>query len=340
MSANDAPTYTGPGDAGTLPSGPPRPDSATAPPAEVVQRDRALEAKVLAEVPREPGAPKPDPILIADGVTRRFGGVTAVNVDHVEFQRGAISALIGPNGAGKTTFFNLLTNFDKATAGSWTYNGKKLAGVAPHKVARLGMIRTFQLTKSLSKLSVIQNMMLGATHQRGEHFLTAVIPPLWSAQEKEITERADALLERFRLAHMREEFAGSLSGGQRKLLEMARALMAEPELIMLDEPMAGVNPALKQSLLGHILSLRDEGRTVIFVEHDMDMVQEISDWVTVMAEGRLIAEGTPGDISSNDAVIDAYLGSHHDLDLSTDMLTNPSGGSAEAGPDAGTLEKP
>ena len=215
MSADDAPTYTGPGDAATVPSGPPRPDAATAPPAELVARDRALEAKVLADVPREPGAPKPDPILVADGVTRRFGGVTAVNVDHVEFQRGAISALIGPNGAGKTTFFNLLTNFDKATSGAWTFNGKKLAGVAPHKVARLGMIRTFQLTKSLSKLSVIQNMMLGATHQRGESFLTAIVPPLWSAQEKEITERADLLLERFRLAHMREEFAGSLSGGQR-----------------------------------------------------------------------------------------------------------------------------
>ena len=340
MSADDAPTYTGPGDAATVPSGPPRPDAATAPPAELVARDRALEAKVLADVPREPGAPKPDPILVADGVTRRFGGVTAVNVDHVEFQRGAISALIGPNGAGKTTFFNLLTNFDKATSGAWTFNGKKLAGVAPHKVARLGMIRTFQLTKSLSKLSVIQNMMLGATHQRGESFLTAIVPPLWSAQEKEITERADLLLERFRLAHMREEFAGSLSGGQRKLLEIARALMAEPELIMLDEPMAGVNPALKQSLLGHILSLRDEGRTVIFVEHDMDMVQEISDWVTVMAEGRLIAEGTPSDISSNDAVIDAYLGSHHDLDLRPDILTNPSEGSVEAEPDAGTLEAP
>ncbi|MEZ5371369.1 MAG: ATP-binding cassette domain-containing protein [Microthrixaceae bacterium] len=195
--------------------------------------------------------------------------------------------------------------------------------MAPHKAAPGGMIRTFQLTKSLSKLTVIQNMMLGATNQKGERFLAAVVPPLWTAQEQAITERADALLERFRLAHMREEFAGSLSGGQRKLLEMARALMAEPELIMLDEPMAGVNPALKQSLLGHILSLRDEGRTVIFVEHDMDMVQEISDWVTVMAEGRLIAEGTPTDISSNDAVIDAYLGSHHDLDLRPDMVTNP-----------------
>ncbi|MEZ5381942.1 MAG: ABC transporter ATP-binding protein [Microthrixaceae bacterium] len=317
------------------------PDPTVAPPPEVAAAERAFEAAMLADVPREPGSPKPDPVLVADGIVRRFGGVTAVNVDHVEFQRGAISALIGPNGAGKTTFFNLLTNFDKATEGSWTYNGRQLAGVPPHRVARMGMVRTFQLTKSLSKLSVIQNMRLGATNQRGERFLAAVVPPIWSAQEREITERADALLERFRLAHMRDEFAASLSGGQRKLLEMARALMAEPNLIMLDEPMAGVNPALKQSLLGHILSLRDEGRTVVFVEHDMDMVQEISDWVTVMAEGRLIAEGTPTDISSNDAVIDAYLGSHHDLDLRPDILDGPSDGPA-SGPDsdAGIEEAP
>ena len=119
---------------------------------------------------------------------------------------------------------------------------------------------------------------------------------MWRSQEKDIEARADGLLERFRLDHMRDEFAGNLSGGQRKLLEMARALMADPKLIMLDEPMAGVNPALTQSLLGHIKSLRDEGRTVLFVEHDMDVVQDISDWVIVMAEGRLIAEGTPTSI--------------------------------------------
>jgi branched-chain amino acid transport system ATP-binding protein len=123
------------------------------------------------------------------------------------------------------------------------------------------------------------------------------------------------LLARFKLEHMRDEFAGSLSGGQRKLLEMARALMADPKLIMLDEPMAGVNPALKQSLLDHILVLKDEGRTVLFVEHDMDMVHEISDWVLVMAEGRLVAEGTATQISGDQAVIDAYLGAHHDIDL-------------------------
>jgi branched-chain amino acid transport system ATP-binding protein len=182
------------------------------------------------------------------------------------------------------------------------------------------MVRTFQLTKSLSKMTVIDNMRLGGTGQAGESFFRALLPFLWRRQEAEITERADALLERFKLSHMRDEFAGTLSGGQRKLLEMARALMVRPNMVMLDEPMAGVNPALKQSLLDHVKGLRDEGMTVLFVEHDMDMVQEISDWVVVMAEGRIIAEGPPESIASNQAVVDAYLGSHHDsaLDLEAD----------------------
>ena len=290
MSADDAPTFTGPGDAATLPGGLPRPDAATAPPAEAVAKEQAIEAEALADVPREPGAPKPDPILVADGVTRRFGGVTAVNVDHVEFQRGAISALIGPNGAGKTTFFNLLTNFDKATAGSWTFNGKKLAGVAPHKVARLGMIRTFQLTKSLSKLSVIQNMMLGATHQRGESFLTAIIPPLWSAQEREITERADALLERFRLAHMREEFAGSLSGGQRKLLEMARALMAEPKLLLLDEPLSSLDKKTRLELQAELMEMQKLWKIpFVLVTHDPEEAETMGGQVLFLEQGRQVA---------------------------------------------------
>jgi branched-chain amino acid transport system ATP-binding protein len=262
-----------------------------------------------------PGVAKPDPILVADGVRRQFGGLTAVDVEHLEVARGQITALIGPNGAGKTTFFNLLTGFDTPSDGTFSFDGADITGSAPHRVARRGMVRTFQLTKSLARLPVIENMRLGATGQRGEHLWAAFQPWLWRRQEQAITERADALLERFRLSHMRDEYAGNLSGGQRKLLEMARALMTEPRLIMLDEPMAGVNPALKQSLLGHITSLKDEGRTVLFVEHDMDMVHEISDWVLVMAEGRLIAEGTSTDISGDQAVIDAYLGAHHDIDI-------------------------
>jgi branched-chain amino acid transport system ATP-binding protein len=263
----------------------------------------------------EPGVSKPDAILVADGVTRRFGGLTAVDVDHVEVQRGAITALIGPNGAGKTTFFNLLTGFDQPDGGRWSFDGHDMEGVAAHQAARLGMVRTFQLTKSLARLSVLENVKLGAVGQRGERFFSALLRPLWRDQEAEIEARAEDLLVRFKLDHMRDEFAGSLSGGQRKLLEMARALMVEPTMVMLDEPMAGVNPALTQSLLQHVKSLREDGMTVMFVEHDMDVVHDISDWVIVMAEGRVIAEGTPDQISANPHVIDAYLGAHHDAPL-------------------------
>jgi neutral amino acid transport system ATP-binding protein len=281
----------------------------------VVGSRKEAAVAALADVPREPGVAKPDPILVADGVVRRFGGLTAVNVDHLEVQRGAITALIGPNGAGKTTCFNVLTGFDKPDAGAWSFNGSPLSGVPPYKVARMGMVRTFQLTKVLSKLTVIENMRLGATGQRGESMFTSLIPSLWRGQEREITARADDLLERFKLDAKREDFAGSLSGGQRKLLEMARALMVEPELVMLDEPMAGVNPALTQSLLGHVKDLRQQGMTVLFVEHDMDMVRDISDWVVVMAQGEIIAEGPPLEVMADQRVIDAYLGAHHDKSL-------------------------
>jgi branched-chain amino acid transport system ATP-binding protein len=262
-----------------------------------------------------PGVPKRDPILVANGVRRAFGGLTAVDVDHLEVQRGAITGLIGPNGAGKTTFFNLLTGFDEPDTGRWTFDGNDLGGVPAHKVAHRGMVRTFQLTKSLARLSVLENVKLGATGQRGEGMFASLVRPLWRAQEREIEERADELLVRFKLDHMREEFAGSLSGGQRKLLEMARALMVNPTMVMLDEPMAGVNPALTQSLLEHVKGLRADGMTVMFVEHDMDVVHDISDWVVVMGEGRIIAEGTPDQISANPQVIDAYLGAHHDAPL-------------------------
>ncbi len=271
--------------------------------------------EALKDVPQEAGVPKPDPILVADGVRRQFGGLTAVDVDHVEIQRGTITALIGPNGAGKTTFFNLLTGFDRPNEGQWTFEGRELAGVRPHRVAQYGMVRTFQLTKALSRLTVMENMRLGAQHQTGEKLFASIFPFLWRKQEDEISERALRLLESFNLAQKQDDLAGSLSGGQRKLLEMARALMVEPDMVMLDEPMAGVNPALTQSLLDHIRQVRDRGTTVLFVEHDMDMVRDISDWVVVMSQGRVIAEGPPHDVMSNEAVIDAYLGVHHDKPL-------------------------
>ena len=265
-----------------------------------------------------PGVKKHDPILIADGVKRTFGGLTAVDVEHVEIPRGAITALIGPNGAGKTTFFNLLTGFDKPDTGTWSFDGRSLAHVPAYRVARMGLIRTFQLTKSLALLSVMENMKLGAKNQVGENLFRSLIPAIWRKQDAEIEVKAMDLLTRFKLDAKKDDYAASMSGGQRKLLEMARALMSDPTLVMLDEPMAGVNPALKQSLLDHILSLKAEGMTVLFVEHDMHMVRHIADWVIVMAEGKVVAEGDPHTVMENPAVIDAYLGAHHDTDLGAD----------------------
>ena len=286
--------------------------------------DPEVRRALMAGVSPEPGSKKPDPILEVDHIIRNFGGMTAVHVDHLEVQRGVITALIGPNGAGKTTFFNLITGFDRPSSAKsgahWSFEGRKLDKTSASSVALAGMVRTFQLTKSLNRMTVMDNMMLGARGQRGENLLTCMFKPTWGVQEKAIEAQAKELLNRFKLLEKKDDYAGSLSGGQRKLLEMARALMSNPTMIMLDEPMAGVNPALTQSLLGHIQTLRDEGMTVLFVEHDMHVVRHISDWVVVMAEGRIVAEGAADAVMSNPAVIDAYLGAHHDTDLGDDSL--------------------
>ena len=262
-----------------------------------------------------PGCKKRDPIVVAENVTRSFGGINAVDVEYLEIPRHKITALIGPNGAGKTTLFNLLTGFDTPNSGKWHFEGQSLAGVSPYKVARMGMVRTFQLTKVMGKLTVMENMRLGGSNQPGERLSKALFRGIWRSRETEITDQANVLLEKFKLDAKKDDYAASLSGGQRKLLEMARSLMVRPKLVMLDEPMAGVNPALTQSLLDHIKNLKAEGMTVLFVEHDMNMVRHIADWVVVMAEGKIVAEGPPAEVMKNPAVIDAYLGAHHDVDL-------------------------
>ena len=268
-----------------------------------------MPADSLGTTPASPGVAKPDPVVTVDHMRRSFGGLAAVDVDHLEIQRRTITSLIGPNGAGKTTLFNLLTGFDEADEGTWSLDGNLLVGIPAYRVARRGMVRTFQLTKSLSRLTVLENVMLAANDNPGEKLGRAVFGG-WRRAETDIEERARVLLKRFDMIHMTDEYAGSLSGGQRKLLEMARALMAEPDVIMLDEPMAGVNPALTESLLEHIKLLRDDDdRTVIFIEHDMDVGQEISDWVVVLGEGTVISEGRPREVASDPRVIDAYLGS-------------------------------
>ena len=190
----------------------------------------AAESGVFAGIETEPGVPKPDPILVVDGVVRRFGGIVAVDVDHLEIQRGVITALIGPNGAGKTTLFNLLTGFDKPDSGVWRFEGNSHGRHSgPQGRPRSAWSAPSSSRRRCRGLSVIENMKLGAIDQQGERLLPALVRRLWKAQEAAIEARADDLLVRFRMDHMRDEFAGSLSGGQRKLLEMARALMAEPD---------------------------------------------------------------------------------------------------------------
>ncbi|MCU1436383.1 MAG: transporter ATP-binding protein [Pseudarthrobacter sp.] len=277
--------------------------------------DFMTDTRPIAADETGPGCKKRDPIVVAENISRSFGGINAVDVEYLEIPRHKITALIGPNGAGKTTLFNLLTGFDNPNSGKWQFEGHNIAGVSSYKLARLGMVRTFQLTKVMGKLTVMENMRLGAADQPGERLSKALFKGMWGGREKEITEQANILLEKFKLDAKKDDYAASLSGGQRKLLEMARSLMVRPKLVMLDEPMAGVNPALTQSLLDHIKNLKSEGMTVLFVEHDMNMVRHIADWVVVMAEGRIVAEGPPAEVMKDPAVIDAYLGAHHDVDL-------------------------
>jgi branched-chain amino acid transport system ATP-binding protein len=261
-----------------------------------------------------PGVAKPDPVLTIDGMRRTFGGLRAVDIDHLEIQRNTITSIIGPNGAGKTTLFNLLTGFESPDHGRFSLDDDLLVGVPAHQVAQRGMVRTFQLTKVLPRLTVLENMLVAAKTQPGQTLRGAILGG-WHGAERQNVDEAREILERFELIAMANEYAGRLSGGQRKLLEMARALMVRPTVVMLDEPTAGVNPVLIQSLLGHVKDLRESGMTVLFVEHDMDVVQSISDWVVVLAEGRVIAEGPPRVIARNPAVIEAYLGKFRGEDV-------------------------
>jgi neutral amino acid transport system ATP-binding protein len=261
---------------------------------------------------RPPGTPasRNGAIFRADGVVKRFGGIRAVDGAAMQVREGSITALIGPNGAGKTTFFNVITGFYRPDGGSATFGGDQVLGEPPYAIARRGMVRTFQITKALAAMPVIDNMMLGAPDQPGERLANVLLRPgSWRQREQEVREQAMQLLDVFNLTRLADDYAGTLSGGQRKLLELARALMARPRFLLLDEPMAGINPTLGRRLLEHMERLRStEGVTFLFIEHDMEVVMNHSDRVIVMAEGRVIADGEPHEVRQDQAVIDAYLG--------------------------------
>lgn len=255
------------------------------------------------------------PILHATGMSRSFGGVHAVRDMSLEVAKGSITGLIGPNGAGKSTLFNLLSGVIKSDGGAVVFNGRDVTSLAPWKRARLGMIRTFQLAREFQRMTVLENLMLAPQLQLGETFWPNFLTPgKVRQQEAEIYEKACEVMEIALLAKLRDTYAGDLSGGQKKLLELARTLMIDCDLILLDEPGAGVNPALMQTLTDMIRRLnRDHGKTFLVVEHDMDMIAQLCDPVVVMTQGGYLTGGPFEEIRQNPAVIEAYLGETADV---------------------------
>ena len=252
-------------------------------------------------------------ILETDDVVKSFDGVRAVNGCSLRVRPGTITGLIGPNGAGKTTLFNLITGFLKPTSGRISFFGQRIDGLPPHRIFHKGIVRTFQIPRELKGMTVLENLMLVPPGQAGEQIWN---PWLFafrvSRQEEQIYDKALKVLEFVDLLHLRDEYASNLSGGQKKLLELARTLMCDPKLILLDEPGAGVNRVLMKKLVTDIERLRrDLGITFFVIEHDMDLVTRLCDPVIVMSEGTVLAEGTAEEIKQDEKVLEAYLGGQY-----------------------------
>ena len=249
------------------------------------------------------------PLLAASGLCKSFGGVRAVDNADINVQTGSITGLIGPNGAGKTTLFNLLSNFIQPDRGQVIFDGEPIHQLQSHQIALQGVVRTFQVARVLSRLSVLENMLLAAQKQTGENLLQVWVERKRVRKEEQTNrERAMTILESVGLAAKAQDYAGALSGGQRKLLEIARAMMSNPKLILLDEPAAGVNPTLIGQICEHIVNWNQEGVSFLIIEHNMDVIMSLCDRVWVLAEGRNLADGTPKEIQKNPQVLEAYLG--------------------------------
>jgi neutral amino acid transport system ATP-binding protein len=248
-------------------------------------------------------------LLSAKGLSKSFGGIRAVNNAYLDVPQGSITGLIGPNGAGKTTLFNLLSNFIRPDKGEVFLDGQPIHQLPPYQIALKGCVRTFQVARVLSRLTVLENMLLASPGQTGENFLK-----VWfqgakiRQQEQENRAKALDILDSIGLGEKAQDYAGALSGGQRKLLEIGRALMTEPKLILLDEPAAGVNPTLIAQISDHIIEWNRQGITFLIIEHNMDVIMSLCHHVWVLAEGTNLADGIPSEIQKNERVLKAYLG--------------------------------
>ncbi len=250
------------------------------------------------------------PILEVRDLVKDFGGVRAVDHCSLEVKPGTITGLIGPNGAGKTTLFNLISGFHKPTSGTIKFLGRRIDGMEAHETFHTGLVRTFQIPREFKQMTVLENLMLVPGNQIGERMWASWFAP-WriGPEERAIERQALETLEFLNLAHLRDEYAANLSGGQKKLLELGRTLMARPKMILLDEPSAGVSPMLTELLMEDIRRTQEEtGITILIIEHNMHVVMSLCDPIIVMSEGRKLMEGTPEEVQRDEEVLSAYLG--------------------------------
>ena len=252
-------------------------------------------------------------LIEVKNLKKTFGGLTAVDIENLTFNENELTSIIGPNGAGKTTFFDLISGFQNSDNGDIYLNDKDISNLQPYKIARMGMVRTFQLTKVFDRMTVLENLLFSGSEISNESLFKSIIKSKSQKNyEEHLRDKARDIMDELNILHMEDSYARELSGGQKKLLELARSIINEPEILLLDEPLAGVNPKLAEDILSLIKKLSNEGITILMVEHNIEAVMKISDRIVVLAEGTLIADGNPNDIRTDKNVIEAYLGKDND----------------------------